>query len=526
MFYKRNKKAFTLVELVVVVSILAILSTIGFVSYSNYIVGVRDTNRISNIKAMSDGLEMYSTKHGLPLPEDNVEVKANGEIIARQGYAGKSVLDELEFSKGGKDSKDDTYYSYYLTKDRSNFQLMVFLEEKNNADSVSDINFITKTYAEVDYSSRYPIVYGKGLGILTDMNNTPIQEIETIKSRGEVDLGTIDANTGFKAYIKGKKVYSFSGSILNHKLYTLSKPLLYGAPKGCPEGFVGVPGDSNFNQKGFCLSAYEMSYNEKDPLVLAGVSGLSSIDTDWNVYDYFSGKNIASRRGGYPITSITQGEAIEACKSMGEGYHLVTENEWMAMARNVELEGENWTGGEVLDGYITNGNSNDSSHGCSIDLSNPSDPEYTGRRWAAPVGFKSNDSCNETRKYVLSNSSVLRDIGGNVSEHVNKANTVDGSNYNFGDLSLGSSTSTVAWNDSDIVSARSLHGPLLALNGLSHGIGNVGYPAGVSNNVIIRGGGCMPCGAEDTGLYGLELNHDENTEGVSFGFRCAYIENE
>ena len=46
--------AFTLVELIVVVTILAILSTIGFVSYSSYLIGVRDTNWISNMKALSD----------------------------------------------------------------------------------------------------------------------------------------------------------------------------------------------------------------------------------------------------------------------------------------------------------------------------------------------------------------------------------------------------------------------------------------------------------------------------------------
>jgi len=49
-----NIKWFTLVELIVVVTILWILSTIWFVAYSWYLVWVRDTNRTSQLKSISD----------------------------------------------------------------------------------------------------------------------------------------------------------------------------------------------------------------------------------------------------------------------------------------------------------------------------------------------------------------------------------------------------------------------------------------------------------------------------------------
>jgi prepilin-type N-terminal cleavage/methylation domain-containing protein len=92
-------QAFTLVELIVVVSILAILATIGFVSYSGYLVGVRDTSRIAQLSAISDGLEMYRTRKDLPNPENSVEVKINGVTIAYQGYMGKANLETIEYSK-------------------------------------------------------------------------------------------------------------------------------------------------------------------------------------------------------------------------------------------------------------------------------------------------------------------------------------------------------------------------------------------------------------------------------------------
>lgn len=166
---KRN--AFTLVELIVVVTILAILATIGFVSYSSYLTWVRDTNRLAQLTSISDGLNLYSTQNDLPLPDDNVEIQVSSETIAYQWYAGVNTLESIDFTKWGKDPKDDQYFSYYLTKDRKYFQLMAFLEEETNA-----ITLFPQTQA-LDYSSRMPTVTGKKLWILTDENNTPIQEV-------------------------------------------------------------------------------------------------------------------------------------------------------------------------------------------------------------------------------------------------------------------------------------------------------------------------------------------------------------
>ena len=185
-FIKRdeNKKAFTLVELIVVITILAILSTIGFVSYSSYLSGSRDTNRISQIKAISEWLYLYSTNHTLPTPDDEVKVLSNWTIIAYQWYAWSNVLETITYSTEGVDPKDKTHFSYYLTKDKKHFQLMAFLEEQDNLQTIA---------WAVDYSKRYPTVYWKKLWILTDINNTPIQEIEDIKTNWLDVATTIDS---------------------------------------------------------------------------------------------------------------------------------------------------------------------------------------------------------------------------------------------------------------------------------------------------------------------------------------------
>ncbi|MDQ7009185.1 MAG: type II secretion system protein, partial [Candidatus Gracilibacteria bacterium] len=96
-FHKGDEhRAFTLVELIVVITILAILATVGFVSFSGYLAGTRDVNRVSQLKSMSDALELYRTKKDLPTPDDFVEIRTDATTIAYQGYIGKNVLETIE----------------------------------------------------------------------------------------------------------------------------------------------------------------------------------------------------------------------------------------------------------------------------------------------------------------------------------------------------------------------------------------------------------------------------------------------
>lgn len=69
--------------------------------------------------------------------------------------------------------------------------------------------------------------------------------------------------------------------------------------------------------------------------------------TDWNSVAYVPGKSIVSMPGKYPIAEINQAEAIDACMSMGNGYHLITNDEWMTIARNIEANPSNWSSGTV-----------------------------------------------------------------------------------------------------------------------------------------------------------------------------------
>ncbi len=216
-----KQKAFTLVELIVVVTILAILATIGFVSYSSYLTWVRDTNRIAQMTSLSDWLNLYSTTNDLPIPEDNVEVSVNWWLIAYQGYAGANILETINFTKWGLDPKDNTFFSYYLTRDRRFFQLMWFLEESADLTTQSSLplkkglpewgGIISKTHA-VNLQDRIPTVSGRKLWILTDITNIPVQD-------AWVDVDITDTSTDeYIAHFSWDEVFEWTWAELAAKI--------------------------------------------------------------------------------------------------------------------------------------------------------------------------------------------------------------------------------------------------------------------------------------------------------------------
>lgn len=185
-----NKQWFTLVELIVVVVILGILAVIGFVSYTDYTQGSRDANRLQQTKDIYSNLQAYGANKYLPLPDDYVTVTANWVVVWYQWYAGSDVLELIGFTSGGKDPKDNTYFTYYVSKNKKNAQILSFMEDDDTIeqDVVVSIPWISQTHA-ADLTNRNPKVVGSKLWILLqNSDNTPIQDVSSIVTAWSLDI--------------------------------------------------------------------------------------------------------------------------------------------------------------------------------------------------------------------------------------------------------------------------------------------------------------------------------------------------
>lgn len=131
---KNLQKAFTLVELLVVIIILTILATIGFVSLSGYTQNTRDSVRLSDLSSATKQLIIYQTKNNsLPIPQDVKNVifsdGVNTKNISAQGSFGIFQSNFVWISEI-KDPSTQEYYSYWITNNGNAFQLSATLEQK------------------------------------------------------------------------------------------------------------------------------------------------------------------------------------------------------------------------------------------------------------------------------------------------------------------------------------------------------------------------------------------------------------
>ncbi|QFR38969.1 hypothetical protein A9Q91_01915 [Candidatus Gracilibacteria bacterium 28_42_T64] len=197
---KQNINGLTFVELIVVMVVVAILGTMGIVTFQGYSKDTRDTARVSDLEQIDQGLELYfATEGDVPLPENSIEITATGKIVQYQGDIPDITLSLIGFQGKGVDPKDGTHYVY--TSDGKNFQLMGLLEQDNGNTAIG---------------KRYPFFKGGKLGIFID--NTTGESIHEIGTG--IDL--ISTSTVYKVYDSNNKNDYFTGSS-----DTLSRKLSY-----------------------------------------------------------------------------------------------------------------------------------------------------------------------------------------------------------------------------------------------------------------------------------------------------------
>ena len=131
-----------------------------------------------------------------------VTVFASGSVIFYQWYIGTNVIGSLNMNSAGLDPKDKIPFTYVVTKDRKNYQLLAFLEEN----SLLQSSLIPFSFAS-EYKNRFPKTTGNNIGALTNLENTPLQMLN-------IPWNTIDIFTTsmmLNAYISDSEKISGDG---------------------------------------------------------------------------------------------------------------------------------------------------------------------------------------------------------------------------------------------------------------------------------------------------------------------------
>ena len=126
-----NKSAFTLTELIVVITILSILSVIGFVVMSHQSSVARDGKRISDIKTLSESARITSAQlRLLPTPiADSIALSVSGTFIGYQGFMSTALVNPLGYGSDKIfDPKDNIPYTYRVNQHYDSAQFLAYLE--------------------------------------------------------------------------------------------------------------------------------------------------------------------------------------------------------------------------------------------------------------------------------------------------------------------------------------------------------------------------------------------------------------
>lgn len=144
-----HKRGFTLVELLVVIAIIAVLSTVGLVTYSTVQKAGRTSKRIQDLKAIQTALELYySVNKKYPVRANWIgecngwAVTAADNIIADSGFV-PQYMPAFPSDPAMDKNNGVSCYLYRTDSDGKDYKLLDYnINEFTNSDYLSQRNLI------------------------------------------------------------------------------------------------------------------------------------------------------------------------------------------------------------------------------------------------------------------------------------------------------------------------------------------------------------------------------------------------
>jgi hypothetical protein len=270
----------------------------------------------------------------------------------------------------------------------------------------------------------------------------------------------------------------------------------------CPEEMVLVGGNAALGTGDVCVMRFEAKARDATTGEVAA-TGCDAACTPNSLVDTHVPAAVPDGEPWHTIDALT---AQRACRSLGAGYDLMSNREWMTIAREVELVGANWSGGVPGSGRMIEGNTDATG---SAAVTDPSDPySDTGNGEIDPPGA----GWEQRRTVVLANGEVLWDLPGNVQEWIDwtVGGDLDGAPTPCsGDELPAFSCPSIAFDD-----FNSSTGAYDSTNG-------VGTVIGGNGNATRRGGQQSDLSLGIAGIYALNMNRFTDQVFPGTGFRCV-----
>ena len=282
-------------------------------------------------------------------------------------------------------------------------------------------------------------------------------------------------------YFSDGEHYSIRVPTVGNKGYLIQEsrnPNPQGIQEKCEEGWIP------FGNR--CVMKYEAKAQDNNGDIVAFT------DNTYTLTDYTA----VSVPDGNPWVCINQYNAKVACESIGA--HLITNAEWMALARDIEAQDENWTGGKVGNGILKRGNVNKTDAGSYGD------------------GNKDDGILiNEKAKLKFSNGHTIYHFSGNMWEWID---------YTIAKENLPNTNSS--WVEFSKASFNVDYLPVAEVVPLeaSSALGGGKMYYGNRNEdlrAILRGGYWNESDKDATGIFALYLNNEPQASYSPLGFRCV-----